>query len=292
MFKKRKKPTLSQAAPKVRRRTKFYYVNWHRVAWFACLAALVFTGNWLATDSWLKTQQTTLEANLTANSRPTPRRPRYQILRKRYNVLVTEKHPDTPPPNALSGTLPIITQVHTTDPVIFVTIDDGVFKEPKAAEFMSNLRLPFTMFLTTNDIKDNYTFFGQLKESGMSIENHTVTHPHLKTLDINQQRANICGSSDDVFAHYGRRPVMLRPPYGEYNDATLQAAKDCQLKAIVLWDVVVDKGQLQYQTPNTQLNPGDIVLLHFRPELMQDIQTVLDQAKKQHLAIADLEDWL
>jgi peptidoglycan/xylan/chitin deacetylase (PgdA/CDA1 family) len=249
-------------------------------------ASLAYVG-WVA----LRSEQWSRNAALPA-AYHIKRPPRYELLRKRNGVLVTERHPDIPPVQPAGDIIPIISHLQTDNPVIFITIDDGVFQDQAAAEFMTSLRLPFTLFLTTDAIKHNYPFFERLQAVEMGIENHTLTHSRLKRLPIETQRTEICGNSDDMAAHYGRRPVLFRPPYGEYNEQTLQAAKDCGITNIVLWNVVVDHGKLEYQLPHTQLEPGDIVLLHFRPELMQDIQTVLGQAHAQNLSIANLEDWL
>jgi len=42
----------------------------------------------------------------------------------------------------------------------------------------------------------------------------------------------------------------------------------------------------------TQLTPGDVVLMHFRTDLLVDLQKVFDVCKQQGFAIASLQDYL
>lgn len=260
----------------------------------ACILALVLAGYGLIAtyDYWLSKRVTNqVRAIHTVYDSLPPQTPRYKVFRQRNNVLVTEVKPQQIP-EVQTGPVRLHDHIDTTEPVIFITVDDGVHKEAFVNQFIMRLRLPLTLFLTKDAIHGNYHYFEKLRLSGSGIENHTATHPHMPKLPYEYQKQEICTTSDDLTTHYGTRPTLFRPPYGEYNDDTLRAAKDCGIEAIVLWNVVVDHGQLAYQASHTQLEPGDIVLLHFRPELMQDLRTVLNAAHQRGLSIASLNDWL
>ncbi len=69
----------------------------------------------------------------------------------------------------------------------------------------------------------------------MAIENHTLTHPDLRTLGLEDRKAEICGASKAIGKNIGTKPELLRPPFGSYNAATLTAAQQCGLRAVVLW---------------------------------------------------------
>ncbi len=190
------------------------------------------------------------------------------------------------------ASVPIIINIPTTEPVVFLTIDDGWIKPPDAHEWLMSHKLPFSLFLTDNGIKNDYNYFDSLQRSGMTIENHTASHINLTHLTLPQQQAEICGPADRYQATFGKRPALFRPPYGVYNELTRQAAAACGMKAIVLWRAVIDRGAMQFQQPDPHLVPGDIVLMHFSPDMMANLQVFINQAEQDHLKVARLEDWL
>ena len=191
------------------------------------------------------------------------------------------------------GLAPVVLKIPTTEPVVFVGIDDGWIQTPDELDWLASHHLPFTLFLTNNGIKNDYGFFQKLQDAGMTIQDHTLSHPHLAKLNFDQQKTEICQTADIYQSVFGRRPTLFRPPYGEYNDDTRRAAASCGIKAVVMWHVVIGTGgDVQYQSVNHHLQPGDIVLMHFRPEFLADVKALSKEVEQNHLQIGRLEDWL
>jgi peptidoglycan/xylan/chitin deacetylase (PgdA/CDA1 family) len=188
--------------------------------------------------------------------------------------------------------IPVLTSVPTDKPVIFLGIDDGLVKSAEAKNWLVRHHLPFTLFLVDDLVKTDYPYFRELQVAGMSIQDHTITHTDLATLPLEQQKAEICGSADSFEVAFGTRPTLFRPPYGSYNELTRQAAAECGMKAIIIWHAKANGGSIQFQDGNTHFLPGDIVLMHFRPEFMQDMRAFVDQAAKDNMQIGRLEDWI
>jgi len=187
---------------------------------------------------------------------------------------------------------PVYTKIPTNEPVVFLGIDDGWVQKPETLAWLTQNQYPFTLFLTDNGIKNNYNYFLQLQNNYMTIENHTLSHPDLTRLNPDQQKAEICGAADKYETVFGNRPTLFRPPYGKANQVTLQAAKDCGMKAIIMWHALVDKGSVQFQDGLKHLEPGDIVLMHFNDNFIQDIQAFINQVNSDGLQVARLEDWV
>jgi hypothetical protein len=166
--------------------------------------------------------------------------------------------------------IPVLTRISTDKPVIFLGLDDGLVKSAEAKNWLISHHLPFTLFLVDDLIKTDYPYFRELQAAGMTIQDHTITHTDLSTLPLEQQKAEICGSADSFEAAFGSRPTLFRPPYGSYNDLTRQAAAECGMKAVVIWHAKANGGSIQFQDGNTHFLPGDIVLMHFRPEFLHD----------------------
>ena len=79
----------------------------------------------------------------------------------------------------------------------------------------------------------------------------------------------VCGTLDDYQTLFGRRPTLFRPPYGSTNANVQAVAASCGFKAIVLWKGSTNDGRFDLQD-GTQLTPGDVVLMHFRTDLVDE----------------------
>lgn len=200
--------------------------------------------------------------------------------------------PDYTAPTAQNGLAPIIWHIPTSKPVVFLTIDDGVFRPADAASYFEDHRLVGSMFLYYNAIKGHSDYFKGFQTRGSVIENHTLAHPHLLKLTYDQQKTEICGANDQLGAVFGKKPTLFRPPYEVYNTDTLKAVNDCGLKALVLWSVVIDKGQFSYLKNRTALRAGDIVLVHFNHDLAANLAAFEAAADQAGLSVDLLENWV
>jgi peptidoglycan/xylan/chitin deacetylase (PgdA/CDA1 family) len=209
---------------------------------------------------------------------------------------------DTPPPTPAhdyvippveNGIPPIVTNFQTTDPVVFLTIDDGAFKDPSVVQMMKDNHIKASLFLAQTFIQSNPDFFKQITDQGSLIEDHTLTHDSNMRIDMSyqQQKDEICGMADYEQQTYGRRPIFFRPPGGAYTDTMIKAAGACGMRAVVTWIAKANGGSMQYQIGD-HLRPGDVVLMHFRPEFKQDMQAFLDAQNAAGLHTELLEDWV
>jgi peptidoglycan/xylan/chitin deacetylase (PgdA/CDA1 family) len=186
---------------------------------------------------------------------------------------------------------PFITSLETKKPVIFLGIDDGVVKNPEAIAFFKKHRWPVTLFLNQNHVDENPQYFKDILITGANLGDHTNTHPNLAKMSYKDQKKEICASQETSKTTFGITPKLFRPPYGNYNQDTLKAAKECGLIATIGWKARVDEGKVWFQSGN-KLNRGDIVLMHFRPQIMDDLKAFEAEITKQQLAIGNLEEWV
>lgn len=194
-------------------------------------------------------------------------------------------------PPIQDGMAPIITNIPTSQSVVFLTIDDGAFKDQSVVDMIKQNSIKPSLFLAKTFIANNPDFFKQIVSLGALIEDHTINHDTnmVTTEDYDQQKAEICGMADYELEHYGRRPIFFRPPGGAYSSTMRRAAADCGMKAVVTWIAKANGGSMQYQIGN-KLRPGDIVLMHFRPEFKQDMQAFIDAQNAAGLHTELLED--
>ncbi|MER6752047.1 polysaccharide deacetylase family protein [Streptomyces fungicidicus] len=196
------------------------------------------------------------------------------------------------------GLPPVFTTVPTEEKILFLTIDDGDEKDPAFLRMMSELKIPYSAFLSDYLVKEDYGYFKEMRDRGAGLHNHTLRHPYLPALSYARQKREICGMQATVEERYGKRPTLFRPPYGNYDRNTLRAAKACGITHVPLWNEEVFVDHWEYREWDRGLHPGDIVLSHFRGRedwkgTMPDmIRRFLDKATAEGYAVARLEDYL
>ena len=106
----------------------------------------------------------------------------------------------------------------------------------------------------------------QLADAGHEIMNHSNSHPHMTKLSEEQIKSEINSCSDKIQAITGTRPILFRPPYGDYNDKVVATARSINHYTIQ-WDVdSLDWKDLEpdaiYDRVTKRVSPGSIVLFH------------------------------
>ncbi|MFJ8432696.1 polysaccharide deacetylase family protein [Kitasatospora sp. NPDC094019] len=208
---------------------------------------------------------------------------------------------DKPVKLARTGPVPVFSEVRTPDKVVFVTIDDGAEKDPKFVEMLTDLKVPVSMFLTRDIVKDDYGYFKRLQALGNHVHNHTVDHAQLSKVPPEKQKSEICDAQAALTQQYGTPPLLFRPPYGDgaNTPALNTAVQQCGPRAVVLWRESMQIHDMQYQAADKKLRPGDIVLAHFRgpkdlkgETMTQMFGELLARIQEQGFAVARLEDYI
>jgi peptidoglycan/xylan/chitin deacetylase (PgdA/CDA1 family) len=193
-----------------------------------------------------------------------------ELISRRYEGL--KPFAPAPPPSArkpitLSVSGPkVFSHVPMTDKVVFVTIDDGIEKDPRFIQMVRDFQIPLTVYLADVLIRDDYAYFEKLHETGyVSIQNHTVTHPlYMPGLPASRQLDEISDQQEKLRKEYGTTPYIFRPPGGNYDATTIDSVGKAGLKGLMLWKEAMEITDMEYQTSRHTLNPGDIILCHFR----------------------------
>jgi peptidoglycan/xylan/chitin deacetylase (PgdA/CDA1 family) len=204
----------------------------------------------------------------------------------------TKAWPKAPvPPIPAAGAVPVISKIATADPVVFLTIDDGTVRDPRVPELLAQFKVPATLFVNQGPYLADPDYFARVIASGGSINSHTKSHRLLTKLSSAAQRAEICGMRDIIGQHVFAPGHFFRAPFGVSNTTTQTAASGCGINAVLMWHATLNNGSVQYQQGN-QLQPGDIILTHFRDDLYDNIRALLWQSAVQGLTIAAIEDYL
>ncbi|PZG81922.1 polysaccharide deacetylase [Streptomyces sp. NTH33] len=196
------------------------------------------------------------------------------------------------------GPPPVVDRVRTSDPVVFLTYDDGAERDPRFVDMVRELRLPVSMFLTDSVVGPGYGHFAHLRSVGADLQNHTLDHPSLRGLPYAGQRAEICGQRDKLRSRFGVHSRLFRPPYGRYDTTTLRAAADCGVSAVVLWRAATTDTGLRFTHGRRELRRGDILLVASDgddlagPSLRERTTRLLREIQTRGLTVGRLQDYL
>jgi len=94
-----------------------------------------------------------------------------------------------------------------------------------------------TFFLRAYWVRDNQALAKEIQSRGHSIQNHSLTHPHMNTMTESQIRTEFTESTKIFQSILGITPTLFRPPFGEYNSTVLKVAGETGYKYTVLWSI-------------------------------------------------------
>ena len=135
-----------------------------------------------------------------------------------------------------------------------------------------------------------------LAEAGHEIMNHSDTHPHFPQLSPEDMTRELNACSDKIEAITGVRPILFRPPYGDYDDKVVSTARSAGMFSIQ-WDVdSLDWKEIPAdeitQRVTSKVGPGSIVLFHnaalHTPEALPSILEQLTQEGYTFVPISQL----
>lgn len=138
-------------------------------------------------------------------------------------------------------------RVSTNSPVAFITIDDGYFTDPDADAFMQSTPVPVTQFLTYYAASSGQ-FPPPTSGPGLARRLPSEGTPR-PPRPVRRRPAE--GDGRRRRLAWRRRHVQLaapafRPPYGQYDDNTLQAAFNAGMPQLVVWTHVFEQPSLVF----------------------------------------------
>ena len=108
---------------------------------------------------------------------------------------------------------------------------------------------------------------------GHEIGNHSTSHPQMSKLNETQIAKELNTQADNVLAIAGVRPVLFRPPYGDYNNRVITTAR-AQGFVPIQWSVDSldwkNRGAQEIINRATKVKSGDIVLFHNESQYILD----------------------
>ena len=133
---------------------------------------------------------------------------------------------------------------------------------------------------------------------GHDIGNHGNTHAHGNKLNLEQNKQEILKAHNKIKELTNTESFLFRPPYGEYNNTVIQAARELNYYP-VQWDVdsldwkeLGAEHELNHVLNHKKLKSGSIILFHndakYTPEVLDQIIKGLKNKGYELVPISEL----
>lgn len=164
-------------------------------------------------------------------------------------------------------------------------------------DILAKYNVPATFFVVGAWVDKYPESVKALHEAGHQIQNHSNTHPHMPQLSREQMKDEIESCNKKIENITGVCPTLLRPPYGDYDNALIEVMTELKMSTIQ-WDV----DSLDWKdsaTPESicqrvtsKVKNGSIVLFHndadHTPAALPNILKCLKDEGYEFVFISDL----
>lgn len=127
--------------------------------------------------------------------------------------------------------------------------------------------MPATFFVVGAWVDKYPESVKQLSDAGHQVQNHSNTHPYMTSLSREQMIDELESCNKKIENVTGKCPTLFRPPYGDYDNAVVEATE-----SIGMYTIQWDTDSLDWKdnaTPESIANRvtskvknGSIVLFH------------------------------
>jgi peptidoglycan/xylan/chitin deacetylase (PgdA/CDA1 family) len=175
--------------------------------------------------------------------------------------------------------------VHVDGPYIAMTFDDGpsATLTPKLLDLLAAHHIKATFFVIGENVAEHPEIVARAAREGHEIGNHSWSHPNFGKMGDESVRRQLQQTDDAIKNATGKRPTLMRPPYGSITAREKRWIHDEFGYNIVLWDVdpydwkrpgpAVVRARILKET-----RPGSIVLSHdIHPGTIEAMPSTFDE---------------
>lgn len=177
--------------------------------------------------------------------------------------------------------------VHVDGPYIAMTFDDGpsAALTPRLLDILKERGIKVTFFMIGENAQQYPEIVARVAAEGHEIGNHSWSHPSLPKLSDEGVREQLNKTSEAIAQATGKRPTLLRPPYGAVNPRLTRLIEQQYGMKVIMWSVDPN----DWKRPGAAIvsqrilagaRPGSIVLSHdIHPGTIEAMPATLDALK-------------
>lgn len=216
-----------------------------------------------------------------------------------YSYINQSQYYETLSPSILHE-LPIYSVDIGEEKKVCITFDSawGTEDLQEILSILNKHRCTAAFFVTGDWAKKNPDAIKSISEAGHIIGNHGDNHKHMTQISDEEMITEIRGCHDIIKTLTGRDMAFFRAPYGDYNDAVVEAAKKCGYYTIqwsvdsLDWKDYGTDSIIKTVCEHKSLTGGAIILLHngstYTKEALDALLTGLEQQGYSFISLEDL----
>lgn len=167
---------------------------------------------------------------------------------------------------------------------------------PTLLKILKENNIKTTFFLTGIWVKEYPEMVKAIADAGHELGNHSLTHPHCNTLSEEEFIKELKDNEEMIYKLTKKRTRLFRPPFGEYDNTNIKAARKNGYE-VIQWSV----DSLDWQELGTEAvvdrilknaHPGAIMLFHnnakYTPEALPIILKKLKEDGYKIVPVSDL----
>ena len=155
-------------------------------------------------------------------------------------------------------------RIDPSKPMVALTFDDGPsIYTPGILDALEENQCRATFFEVGNRVEQYEDTVLRIDEMGCEIGNHSYDHANLGNASASKIRKEISSTDAKIKKVIGKKPVLMRPPYGSIGTTLRQNAG----KPMIMWSIdTLDwksrNADKVYQNVMNNVSDGDIILMH------------------------------
>ncbi len=190
--------------------------------------------------------------------------------------------------------------VDRSDKRIALTIDAAwdADKTPFILETLAKYNVKATFFLCGVWVKAYPDQVKAIFDAGHTIGNHSLSHPHMTKISQDDVEKEISSLDDLIEKITGKRTVLFRAPFGEYNDDVIRTVRSTGHEPIQ-WDIdTIDwkperSANTILDTVFKKLDDGSIILCHNNGYKIEEyLPTLIETAQANGFTFVTVDELL
>ncbi len=151
---------------------------------------------------------------------------------------------------------------------VALTFDDGPdgMVTPEILDILKAKEVNASFFYIGNSVKKHPDVEKRVYNEGNLVLNHSMCHPDFHNLAPDKMMKEITDTEDAIYSITGKRPALVRPPYGSVSKEELELLNSSGCKAVIWSSDTLDWSQKDSTsiTGNVldNVRNGDIILMH------------------------------
>jgi peptidoglycan/xylan/chitin deacetylase (PgdA/CDA1 family) len=159
-------------------------------------------------------------------------------------------------------------------------VSKGSGYDRSVVDYLAQHQIPATFFMSGKWMKKHDEEVEHLLGIGFfEIGTHGDAHKHLPMHSAEEQREEIHGPVEVLHEHYAHDATLFRPPYGEYNDVTVDVVNALGLR-FIHWSIESGDPDPTLSTERIlarvakRVKPGSIIVFHANGKGKQTRQVI------------------